>query len=293
MEWKLGRLAIVAPKLTDPRLFMICVLTLYTLIGQTVLAFDHNWSQIFTALGVSCVLDTALSYWKTRQIVLPVSGLITGMSLGLLVEAIPLWPYIVAPVLAIGAKAFIQFKGHHLFNPSNFGLTVLLILAPATVTTLAAQWSGSMLIVMLVLLIGGFTSFRVSRWDLVLSFIAGFSGMALVEQLLTQRGLAFVYGPVLGAAFQIFAFSMLTDPKTTPETRRMRLVFGLAVAVLDGVLRLVDVQNSPFIALLCISATVPLFRAFAPVLAARKGKEVETEEPAEAELLHEHHSIHG
>jgi Na+-translocating ferredoxin:NAD+ oxidoreductase RnfD subunit len=72
---------------------------------------------------------------------------------------------------------------------------------------------------------------------------------------------------MLGAAFQIFAFSMLTDPKTTPETRRMRIVFGLAVAVLDGVLRLMNIQNSPFIALLCISATVPLIRVLAPIVA--------------------------
>jgi Na+-translocating ferredoxin:NAD+ oxidoreductase RnfD subunit len=266
MVWKFRNLTIVAPKLTDPRLFMIGVLTLYTVIGQTLLAFDHSWGQIFTAIVISCVLDTALSYWKSRQIVLPASGLITGMSLGLLVEAIPLWPFIVAPILAIGAKAFIQFKGRHLFNPSNFGLTVLLILAPATVTTLAAQWSGSMLVVMLVLIVGGFTSFRVSRWDLVVSFIVGFCLMAFIEQAITHSGYAFVYGPTLGAAFQIFAFSMLTDPKTTPQTRLMRIVFGLAVAVLDGILRLMNIQNSPFIALLCISACAPLVSVLAPLV---------------------------
>lgn len=269
MVWKVRGLAIVAPKINDPRLFMICVLTLYTVVGQTLLAFDHTWSQILTSIVISCVLDTTLSYWKSRQIILPASGLITGMSLGLLVEAIPLWPFIVAPFLAIGAKAFIQFKGHHLFNPSNFGLTVLLILAPATVTTLAAQWSGSMLIVTLVLIVGGFTSFRVSRWDLVASFITGFCVMAFIEQVFSNRGYAFVYGPMLGASFQIFAFSMLTDPKTTPDTRRMRIVFGLAVAVLDGILRLMNIQNSPFIALLCISASVPLLRILATTVASR------------------------
>jgi Na+-translocating ferredoxin:NAD+ oxidoreductase RnfD subunit len=259
MVWKIRGLTIVAPKLNDPRLFMIGVLTLYTVIGQTLLEFDHRWSQIITAILVACMLDTALSYWKTHQIILPASGLITGMGLGLLVEAISLWPYIVAPALAIGAKAFLRFQGRHLFNPSTFGLTILLILTPATVTTLAAQWSGSMLIVMLVLVIGGFTSFRVSRWDLVVAFIVGFSLMALIEEPIMHSGYAFVYGPMLGAAFQIFAFSMLTDPKTTPETRRMRIVFGLA---------LMNVQNSPFIALFLISATAPLVRLIAPRFAA-------------------------
>jgi Na+-translocating ferredoxin:NAD+ oxidoreductase RnfD subunit len=260
MVVKLYNIDIVFPKLTDPRVFMTCVLIIYTIIGQTILSFDHQWIQILTSIFVACTLDTLYSYWKTRQIVLPLSGLITGFGLGLLIEAIPLWPYIVAPMIAIGGKAFIRFQGRNIFNPSNFGLTVLLILAPTTVTTLAAQWSGSLLIVLLVLVIGGFTSFRVSRWDLVLSFVIGFCIMALVEELIAHKGWIFDFGPMIGAAFQLFALSMLTDPKTTPETRVWRIVFGLALAVVDGILRLQSIQNSLFIALFFISAWVPLLR---------------------------------
>ena len=127
-----------------------------------------------------------------------------------------------------------------------------------------------MLIVMIVLIIGGFTAFRVSRWDLVLSFVGGFCVMALIEELITQNGFAFAYGPMLGAAFQIFALSMLTDPKTTPETRRMRIVFGLAIAVVDGILRLMSIQNSLFIALLFVSAWVPLLRLVSAVVKTRE-----------------------
>ena len=126
-----------------------------------------------------------------------------------------------------------------------------------------------MLIVMLVLVVGGFTSFRVSRWDLVLSFIGGFCIMALVEQMIAHNGFAFVYGPILGAAFQIFSLSMLTDPKTTPETRRMRVIFGLSIAFIDGILRLMNDQYSLFLALFFVSALVPLLRLFAPIVAAR------------------------
>ncbi len=261
MIWKLRGLTIVGPKLKDPRLFMIGVLIVYTVVGQTLLAFDHHWTQIITALLVSCTLDTLLNYRKSRQLVLPVSGVITGLGLGLLIEAVPLWPYIVAPILAIGSKSVLSVKEHHIFNPSNFGLTVLLLLAPGTVTTLAAQWSGSLLIVIIILVVGGFSSFRVSRWDLVFSFITGFCIMAMIEELIRHNGLALAYGPLLGAAFQLFILSMITDPKTTPDTRRMRIIFGLTLAVCDGILRLMDNQYSPFIALLIVSACVPVCRA--------------------------------
>jgi Na+-translocating ferredoxin:NAD+ oxidoreductase RnfD subunit len=268
MTWKIRSITIVAPSIKDPRVFMICVLITYTIVGQTLLSFDHAWSQILTALTISCVIDTVVSYRKTRMIILPVSGVITGLGLGLLIEAIPLWPFIVAHILAIGSKAFIKFEGKHIFNPSNFGLTALLLLFPTTVTTLAAQWSGSLLIVLIILMIGGFTSFRVSRWDLVLAFLSSFVIMSTIENLVTQRGTAFVYGPILGAAFQLFTLSMLTDPKTTPSTRLMRVIFGFSIGVIDAILRLWNFQYSLFVALFFVAACVPVLRLVAPVLRA-------------------------
>lgn len=269
MVYKIRNVSIVLPSLKDPRIFMMGVLTTYTLVGEFLLSFDHQWIQIVTSLLVACTLDTLLSFWKTRQIVLPLSGYITGLGLGLLIEAVPIWPFVVAPILAIGAKGLIRFQGRNVFNPSNFGLTVLLIITPSTVTTLAAQWSGSMLIVMIVLVIGGFTAFRVSRWDLVLAWVGGFACMALVEELIIHNGFVFVYAPMLGVAFQLFSLSMLTDPKTTPESRSMRIVFGLAIAVVDGILRMLNNQHSPFIALFIVSACVPLLRLFTPLVKAR------------------------
>jgi len=268
MTWKVRGITIIAPSRKDPRVFMICVLITYTIVGQLLLSFDHAWSQILTALIISCAIDTGVSYWKTRQIILPASGVITGLSLGLLIEAVPLWPFIVAPILAIGSKAFIKFQGKHLFNPSNFGLTALLLLFPTTVTTLAAQWSGSLLIVMIILVIGGFTAFRVSRWDLVLSFLVSFAIMSSIENMVTQRGAAFVYGPMLGAAFQLVTLSMLTDPKTTPDTRLMRVIYGFSIGVIDAILRLWNFQYSLFVALFFVAACVPVLRAVIPVLRA-------------------------
>ncbi len=259
-------LTIVTPKLKDPRLFMSAILIIYTTLGHTILTFDQTIFQVLVSVVIACALDVVVNYWRSRQIVVPLSGLITGMGLGLLINATPLWPYIVAPILAIGSKLVFNFQGKHMFNPSNFGLTVLLLLFPTTVTVLAAQWSGSLLMVMVIVAVGGFTTYRVSRWDLVMSFLLGFALMAVVQELLTQRGAAFVFGPMLGAAFQLFTLSMLTDPKTTPDTRHMRIIFGLTLAILDGILRIQAVQHSLFIALLFVSASSPVLRFIEPFI---------------------------
>ncbi|GCE15776.1 RnfABCDGE type electron transport complex subunit D [Tengunoibacter tsumagoiensis] len=289
MTWNIRGVTIVAPKITDPRLFMTGVLILYTSIGETILAFDHQWTQIATSLLVACTLDVILNYVRTKQIIIPISGVISGLGLGLLIESIPLWPFIVAPILAISSKSLLRVRGRHIFNPSNFGLTMLLLLFPQTVTTLAAQWSGSLLIVMVILVIGGFTSFRVSRWDLVISFVLSFCLMAVLENLIRHSGYVFAFGPLLGAAFQLFILSMITDPKTTPDTRRMRILFGFSLAVIDGILRLMDNQYSPFIALLIVSACVPVIRLISDWVTARSLKSAE--EPEVTTAIEEKASI--
>ena len=273
MTSKVPHLPIVGFKLSDPRVFMSCVLIAYTLVGQTLLSFDHSWLQILLSLFVSCVLDMLLNYWKTRKLVWPLSGVITGLGLGLLIESTSpnlLWPYVVAPMLAIASKSLIRIQGKHIFNPSNFGLTTLLLLFPGAVTTISSQWSNSLGIVVIIFLVGGFSAFRVSRLDLVLSFLGGFALMALLEEHIQQSGFALVYGPLLGAGLQLFVLSMITDPKTTPNTRRRRILFGLAIALLDGLLRLANNQYSPFIALFIVSACFPLYQTVADFILARR-----------------------
>lgn len=295
MKSTFPRVPVVGFKLSDPRVFMSCVLIVYTVIGQTLLSFDHSWLQILLSLFVSCLLDVLQNYWKTRKIVAPLSGVITGLGLGLLIESTSpdlLWPYVVAPVLAIASKLFIRIQGKHIFNPSNFGLTTILLLFPAAVTTISAQWSNSLGIVVIIFLVGGFSAFRVSRLDLVLSFLGGFCLMALLEERILQSGFALVYGPLLGAGLQLFVLSMITDPKTTPGTRPQRILFGLTIAILDGLLRLANNQYSPFIALFVVSACFPVYQTVADFIRSRKSTagtqagQVEQEqkltEPAEA-----------
>ncbi|GCE07698.1 RnfABCDGE type electron transport complex subunit D [Dictyobacter aurantiacus] len=262
--WNFYGMTIVGVKLKDPRVFMSCVLIVYTIVGQTILTFDHGWTQILLSLFVACFVDVVMNLWKTRQIVLPISGVITGLGLGLLIESASptlLWPYVVAPIIAIASKSVVRINGRHIFNPSNFGLVVLLLLFPTLITTTATQWTGSLLMVGIIFVVGSFSSFRVSRIDLVLSFIGGFCVMALVEELIKHNGYSVAFGPLFGAGLQLFILSMITDPKTTPGTRGMRIAFGLAIALIDGLLRLVNNQYSPFIALFVVSACFSLYQA--------------------------------
>ena len=61
----------------------------------------------------------------------------------------------------------------------------------------------------------------------------------------------------------LFAFFMITDPKTSPDSRKGRLIWGAAVALLSFLLsRFFYLYESPLIALFVISLTTPLIDRF-------------------------------
>jgi Na+-translocating ferredoxin:NAD+ oxidoreductase RnfD subunit len=142
--------------------------------------------------------------------------------------------------------------------------------------------------------VGMFSAYRVSRLDLVLTFIGGFCVMAFIKEIVHQTGFAVVYGPLLGAGLQLFMLSMITDPKTTPATRGMRILFGLALALIDGLLRLTNNQYSAFIALAVVCAFFPLCQMLvteAKLMLTRPSLQVTVADPvtgiSEAEAAHE------
>jgi hypothetical protein len=61
-----------------------------------------------------------------------------------------------------------------------------------------------------------------------------------------------------GAEFALFTFSMMPDPKASPPTRRGRVAWGLSIALLDGVLRFLEIRFSMFYALFIHTAMLPI-----------------------------------
>jgi len=108
---------------------------------------------------------------------------------------------------------------------------------------------------------------RLKRLDLALAWLGGFTLMGLLRMALGQGGLVFALGPITGAEFALFTFSMLPDPKTSPPTRAGRIGWGLSIAVMDGVLRFFEIRYSMFYALFVHCALLPVLRS----VAARSG----------------------
>jgi Na+-translocating ferredoxin:NAD+ oxidoreductase RnfD subunit len=258
----------VVPSLKDPRCTIAAALTLWTILGQTAYYFNRDPLQLGVAIGSACLLDFAITAFWRRQVAVPLSACITALSVGLLLESYDWRVFVVAPIWGILSKYLLRDRTRHFFNPSNFAIVMALVFGHGLASVApGSQWGADYRVAFVIIGLGLMMMTRLRQLDLTFAWMGGFALMSLLRMALGQGGLVFALGPLTGAEFALFTFSMLPDPKTCPPTRVGRIVWGLSIAVMDGVLRYLEIRYSMFYALFTHCAMLPLIRA----LAARTG----------------------
>jgi len=251
----------VLPKWRDPRVTLSVFLTMYTLLGQTVLYFNRDPKQLAVCIVTCCAAEMLLAWLFTRAILFPISAYITGLSIGLLLESYDARVFVLASLWGISSKYFIRDRQGHFFNPSNFSVVTALALCHGLATVApGSQWGGKAWIPIVILALGTTMMVRVRRIDLVGAWLGGYVAMGLLRVALGQGGIVFALGPMLSGEFALFSFSMLPDPKTSPNTPTGRLLWGAGIAITDGTLRYLEIRYSMFIALFVFCAVLPAFR---------------------------------
>ncbi len=152
-----------------------------------------------------------------------------------------------ASAWAMASKYLIAPKRKHVFNPAAFGIALTALLGIGT----ASWWVGWNVPLLPVVLLGGLLIVRkLRRLDLVASFsIVALTGILLAAK--TTNFLMPISQTLLYSSFVFLALVMLTEPMTTPPTRKLRMLYGAFVGLLYAPLIHLDVLSfSPELALL-------------------------------------------
>src|SRR5499426_3252486 len=124
----------------DNRYLPPLLITSILLGAQLSFGILEGWERtglaIATAIGAELVMGR-ITYGAWPH---PASAYISGISAGILVRSPFLWPYFLTSLISITSKYVLRVKGRHLWNPTNFGICVLLVLAPEAVSSLGIQW---------------------------------------------------------------------------------------------------------------------------------------------------------
>jgi Na+-translocating ferredoxin:NAD+ oxidoreductase RnfD subunit len=212
----------------------------------------RGYDAIALAIGSCLAADLLIGRLLLGQKRALSSAYISGISIGILVRSPLLWPYALGGIISILSKYVLRFRGRHIWNPSNFGVCVLLFLAPSAVAPLSVHWGNDMWAMLAIWAIGITAVWRVGRVDLTLTYLAAYTAFAFLRSAITGHTFAAEMAPLTGPMYQLFALFMITDPKTTVSSRRGRTVVVILVAAVEMLLRLAEVVYAPFYALFLV-----------------------------------------
>ncbi len=264
--------------------FAISVLTV---LGHTWLGFEQAWSHPLAAVGTAYAMELLLELvdarargrapaWSSRvsliDFLLPahISGLAVAM---LLYSGSALGPVVFASAAAIGSKAVLRARvgrgTRHVFNPSNFGITLCLLafpwvgIAPPYMFTEELGSLGDWALPALIVVSGStLNGLYTKRLPLITAWLLGFLAQGFLRHLIFGAPLAATWMPMTGVAFLLFTFYMVTDPATTPVRPWAQVAFGLAVAACYGTLMTLHVVFGLFFGLSIVCAGRALYLWF-------------------------------
>ena len=104
---------------------------------------------------------------------------------------------------------------------------------------------------------------RAQRLDVALAFWLSFAAIVLVRGWVLGDPNAIALHQLQSGALLLFTFFMITDPKTTPQNRAGRVVFGISVAAVAAVLQFsFYLAAAPIFALVVLAPLVPVFNHY-------------------------------
>ena len=227
-------------------------ITLLLLIGQLSFGVLDSYVNVVVSICAAILTEMILARvllgkWKSLS-----SAYISGISVGILIRSTMIWPYIITAVLSIMSKYVLRYKGKHLWNPSNFGVSWMLFMAPLDVAGLSIQWGSNFLGLAVIWALGLVIVYRAKRLHVTLTYVISFVILAYVRSLIVGDTFLAEVSPLTGPMYQLFIFFMMTDPPTSVSTRKGRIIVAILIALVEFVLRLNSFIYAPFYALFLV-----------------------------------------
>src|SRR5688500_1068783 len=242
----------------DKRYLAPILVTMVLVAGQVTFGFLESWSRtmlaIATAIGIELVLVRILSgKWPHLA-----SAYISGISVGMLVRSPAFWPYALCSAISITSKYVLRVDGRHLWNPSNFGIVAMLVLAADAVAGLSVQWGNTFLPMVVVWCFGSVIIYSLGRLHITATYVASFIVFSVVRAWITGHPWASEVAPLTGPMYQLFIFFMVTDPKTTVRPMWGQCLVAMLVALVEAVFRLMQWVHAPYYALFLVGPAANL-----------------------------------
>lgn len=251
-------------------------ISVFNIFGYTLLGFEQPWLWPFLAVLVGYateIIFELISSWahqhRPRFLGRGVRGVyeallpshITALAVNMLLYCNnQFWPVAFGVVVGVAAKHVLQApingRMKHYMNPSNFGITAVLLcfsgwcsIAPPYQFSENANTFFRIMIPLVIATAGTVINAMLTRKvPLLVGWMGGFAIQAFVRHWIWHVALFSALGVMTGIAFVLFTNYMISDPGTTPFKARNQFMFGSSVAFVYAVLMEFQVVYTLFFA---------------------------------------------
>jgi Na+-translocating ferredoxin:NAD+ oxidoreductase RnfD subunit len=231
----------------DPRYLIAFLITLVLLAAQLRYHMVGGYERLALALAVCTATEALLSWFDRGKVVNLLSAYISGISLTLLIkpQGGALWPFVIGGVLAIASKYVLRYRENHLWNPTNFAIVALLLVAPDRVSVLSHQFGNDVITNVVIWIFGLLIAARVGVLHITLTYVASFLLLNSLRAAVLGQPVLPELAPITGPMYQLFVFFMITDPRTVVRGRRRQIIVAILVAVAEALIRFASDRGWP------------------------------------------------
>lgn len=211
-----------------------------------------TYTKLFTAIIAAFITEAVLHKMVTGEWRNLSSAYVSGISAGILVRSPMIWPFALCAAISIASKYVFRFRGRHIWNPTNFGIVVMLIIASDSMAVLSIQWGNNMWAMLIIWIVGLVTIYKVNKFHICATYVLGFIAFGYLRSLYTGDLFMAEIAPLTGPMYQLFVLFMITDPKTTVSTRAGQSFVAFLIALVEMFFRLGEAVYAPFYALFIV-----------------------------------------
>lgn len=193
---------------------------------------DNVFKFLFTMVACLALQAIAILYTSRDYSGLK-SAFISSLSLCLMLKVNAFETLALAALLSIGSKYVVRWKGKHIFNPTNFGiLTTILISGDAWLSS--GQWGNDFILIAIIAVGGLSVLLKVGRLDASITFLLVFALLNYIRQVVYLGWEWDVYlHSMSNGTLLLFTFFMITDPKSTPNSTKGRIIWSAIIAIIS------------------------------------------------------------
>jgi Na+-transporting NADH:ubiquinone oxidoreductase subunit NqrB len=252
----------VRSRLEDPRFFQVAILGLLLVYGIVALDFGVRWQNAAVIITVAQLTQFVASRLARLPRFDPLSALISSLSLTLLLRTDVAFIAALAAFIAIASKFTLRLHGKHVFNPANVALVVVTLLFDRAWLS-SGQWGSGVIATLALACLGAVVLTRARRAETTVAFLLVYASIVFGRAAWLGDPPGIPLHQLQNGALLVFAFFMISDPKTTPNSAAGRWLYGGAVAAVAYVIQFVFYEpNGAILALIISAPFVPLIDFF-------------------------------